>query len=305
MLNNTLKNNNFHGMVLKDKDPKNQGRYKVHIPTLMYMIEESKGIWVKNQIHKWRYTSSNDYFYGEYKPIQPGSLVIIQFYENDINAGYIDRIISDQKIKSMPNLAVNKEPKSINERDDIYIIYKTPKNNNLFAILEDTTDSETGLDEKLIPNSIHQYYNEQRTTIIINEDGHHLFTKDNKGLTVEKDDNKWIKGNDRTYIEKDKFIKINGIEKKYIKKGSVKISEGKNVSLSSGSQISKSEGVVSFDAPMIYLNSNPPESIISEEELNILKAPVNKGEDEIEVQNKITQKTKPIDEDTPDLKLKD
>jgi hypothetical protein len=301
----SLTDKEFHGIILEDKDPKNQGRYKVHIPELMPLIVETKGIWVKNQIHNWRYTSSEKYFYGEYKPIYPGTLVFIKFYTHDINTGYVDRIISDQMIKTMPKLAVNKDPKSINERDDIYLLYKTAKNNNLFVILEDTTDSETGLDEELIPNSIHQYYNEKRTTTIINEDGYHLFTEDNNGLTVEKDNNKWIKGNDKTCIDKNMLLRIKGSEKKYVEGGSTSISKGKSISYSMGSQVVKSEGMVSLDAPMVYLNSDPIDSVISSTQLENLKAPTNKGEDEIKIQNKITQKLVPEKEDRPDLNLKD
>ena len=29
-----LRANSYHGIILPDKDPKNQGRYKVHIPEL-------------------------------------------------------------------------------------------------------------------------------------------------------------------------------------------------------------------------------------------------------------------------------
>lgn len=305
MVIKSLIDKEFHGIVLEDKDPKNQGRYKVHIPELMPMIVETKGIWVKNQIHSWRYTSSEKYFYGEYKPIHPGTLVFIKFYTHDINTGYVDRIISDQIIKTMPKLAVNKEPKSINERDDVYLLYKTPKKNNLFVILEDVTDSETGLDEELIPNSIHQYYNEKRTTTIINEDGYHLFTEDNNGLTVEKDNNKWIKGNDKTCIDKDMVLRIKGSEKKYVEGSSTSISKGKSISYSTGSQVMKSEGMVSLDAPMVYLNSDPIDSVISSAKLETLKAPTNKGEDEIKTQNKLTQKLIPEKEDRPDLNLKD
>jgi len=299
-----LREDEYHGIVLSDKDPKNQGRYKVHIPELMPLIEETKGIWVKNHIHKWRYASSESYFFGEYKPLHPGILVLVKFYEDDLNTGYIDRLISDQIIKTMPKIAVNKEPKSINERDDIYLIYKTPKKSNMFLILEETTDKETGLDEKLIPNSIHQYYNENRTTIIINEDGYHLFTEDNKGTTIEKDNNEWIKGNEKKFIEKNKHSKVKGKEYKYSSKGNYNISKGEIVNYSP-KNITKCDEVMSFDSPMIYLNCDYEGTYISEEELKEMEALENSGENEIEVQNKIIQKTKPDEEDRPDLSIKE
>jgi len=292
----SLKLHEYHGIVLEDKDPKNQGRYKIHIPELMPLIEDNKGIWIKNQIHKWRYAASEKYFFGEYKPLQPGTLVIIKFYTDDINTGYVERIISDQILKAMPKIAVEGTPKSVNDRDDVYLMYKTPKKHNMSIIFEEVSDSETGLNKNLIPNSIHNYYNEQRTTEIINEDGYHLFTEDNRGITVEKNNNEWIKENDKKYVEKEKHLVVDKTLYETIKEDKHLSVEGKQIIKTKKIHVISSEAYIAEDAPYIYLNCNKKET--PEEALT------NDGEDEIEEQLKVTQKITPEKEDYPDLNLK-
>jgi len=292
----SLKLHEYHGIVLEDKDPKNQGRYKVHIPELMPMIEDNKGIWIKNQMHRWRYTPSEKYFCGEYKPLQPGMLVLVKFYSEDVNTGYVDRIVSDQIMKSMPKISVECDPKSVTDRDDIYLLYKTPKKHNMFVILEETSDGETGLTKELIPNSIHQYYNEKRTTHIINEDGVHLFTEDNYGETIEKNSSSWIKKEEKKYVEKDKHLVVDkSLFEKIEKDKHLKVS-GKQIVSTKDMHVMTSQAKIVQDAPMIYLNCQMGED--PEE------AKTNKGENEIKEQKKITQKTTPEKEDRPCLDLK-
>lgn len=159
-------NQEFLGTVLPDSDPKNQGRYKVYIPKLMPHISPNNGIWCKNQVHKWRYTKDGDSgCYGEYTPLHSGTLVIVKFNKEDYNTGYIDRIVGDYYSDSLPFGITTVD------RDDIYTIYKTPKYNDIFVINEDTKDQP--------PNSIHLYFNKQRTRFITDYRGIHIFTHDN------------------------------------------------------------------------------------------------------------------------------
>ena len=79
----------FIGTILKGVDPLQQGRYKVHIPELMQHIAENRGIWCKNQVHSWRITSSDVGEYGSYFPLHVGTKVVVRFYKNDLNTGYI------------------------------------------------------------------------------------------------------------------------------------------------------------------------------------------------------------------------
>ena len=133
----------FLAKVLKDPDPKNEGRYKVHIPDLMHHLPEDQGIFVKNHVHKYRVTPSEKGNYGQYFPLQENTIVIVKFFENDYNSGYIDRIISDYEIDSLPL--------KVKDRDELYQLLRTPKYDNLIVINEDTEDQP--------PNSIHLYFN--------------------------------------------------------------------------------------------------------------------------------------------------
>jgi len=301
-----LNNYDFHAIILSDKDPKSQGRYKVHIPELMPLIDDNKGIWVKNHIHSWRYTASEKYFYGEYKPLQPGTLVIVNFYENDINTGCIVRIISDQILKSTPIFGIDdKTPISSIDRDDVYIIYKTPKYHNSFIIFEETSDPNSGTDDELIKNSIHQYYNNEETSVIINTDGYHLFTKKNYGDTIEGDRNIYVKGQEKKYIEKTQEKRIKENLKQYVEDSIYTIVDKKSYKLVKEEYVNRSEISISLDAPILYLNSNIPDSETLNENLKNNTANPNKGEDEVKKQKKVKFKLTPEKEDKPDLNLKD
>ena len=61
-MSRNLRQNEYHAIVLSKQDPKNQGRYFVHIPELLPLIPAKDGIRVKNQIHKWRYNGDDKYF---------------------------------------------------------------------------------------------------------------------------------------------------------------------------------------------------------------------------------------------------
>lgn len=281
-----LRQNEYHGVVLPDKDPKNQGRYKIHIPELHPLIKENKGIWCKNQNHKWRIGPSEDYVYGSYYPLQPGTKVIVKFDDNDFHSGYVDRIISDQVIKTTPKIGCGVNPEATCDRDDIYIFFKTPKYHNLFAILEKTTDGQNGLTKQLIPNSLHLYYNYRRSTYIMNEDGIHLFSMNNYGKTIEGHNSVWINQNDKLYVQGNRDVYTNGNYKKFTKgnidhlgKGSCRNTYTEDVDFQS------TDTHFAVDAPAILLNCGATKPA--------QQAETNKGEDEIVKQNKLDMRIVP------------
>lgn len=213
LITEDLKDREFLAKVLPDLDNRRQGRYRVHIPDLMPSIDENKGIWVKNQTHKWRITNSERGEYGQYFPIQPGTKVIVKFFENDSNSGYIDRIISDHvqksNVEAQDCTAEFADPK---DRDEQYVIFKTPKKWNVFYVNEDTENE---------PNTIYLIYNRdnysfgesdsaktdensvpigRRTVFRIDESGLTFWTRDNVRTRIKLDDNKQVDGNQTEYI---------------------------------------------------------------------------------------------------------
>lgn len=290
----SLRQNSYHGIILDTADPRDMGRYKVHMPELHPLIESQEGIWIKNHSHKWRYTPSKYYMYGGYQPLQVGTLVLVNFYEDDLNSGYIDRIISDQIEKSCPHLGVGKEPKSVKDRDDVHVIFKTPKYHNSLMIFEDTTDGSAGLTENLIPNSIHLYYNLMRSSLIINTNGIHFFTMDNYGLTVSREYQKWVMGNECDWVC--------GVRSRLTNKEDYTgvVSDKHTVVGNETRESSKmqhsitSDNTICLDAPKIFLNSQKSKKAQTGEN--------SIGADTWKYHKKITQKPFPIPKkDRPDL----
>lgn len=210
-----LKNIELLGTVLESsrsehKDMKRQGRYRVHIPTLMPHITNSQtGIWVKNHAHKYRITNSQYGEYGQYFPIQPDTKVIVKFFEDDPNTGYIDRIISDYS----PNTDVLAQDcvetkTTLDDRDEQYVLLKTPKMWNIIYINEETEKE---------PNTIYVIYNrdknskrtereadvnrERRTVYRIDDSGIHIWTHDNQRVRIRLDDNKQVDGDQTEYVK--------------------------------------------------------------------------------------------------------
>lgn len=199
-----LRGKEFLGKIVpnpaKDEfyDFRQQGRYRVHIPELMPHLPYNVGIWCKNHTHKWRITPSDVGEYGQYFPLQAGTYVIVQFYENDINTGYIDRINSDYKRDRDVEAQDCTAPKpAFEERDEQYIICKTPKKWSSFYINEDTYYE---------PNTIYLIYNrdhnpERRTVHRIDESGHHFWTRDNLRERIKLDHNKQVDGNETILVK--------------------------------------------------------------------------------------------------------
>jgi len=168
-----LINKEFIGTVLPDKDNNHQGRYKINISELQPHTKESDGIWVKNHSCRNRISPSAVGVCGAYFPLQAGMAVIVKFFSNHIDSGYVDRIISDAYPETLPFEAI--------ERDDFYLLLRTPIHDNIIAVYDGDTAS------KNIPkNSIHVYFNKTRTTVVIDENGINIKTDDNINVTVAK-----------------------------------------------------------------------------------------------------------------------
>ena len=197
----------FIGTVLSDLDNKQMGRYKVHLPEVMQHIPEDKGLWCKNRVHAWRITPSENGEYGSYFPLHPQTKVIVKFYENDYSSGYIDKIISDSEeltdLEAQDATQQNLKP-SLTDRDEQYIIFKTPKKFNIFYVNEETENE---------PNTIYLVYNrdgnpERRTVYRIDESGIHLWTRDNRRVRILLDENRQIDGNQTEYIKQSRTTNI-------------------------------------------------------------------------------------------------
>jgi len=166
-----LINREFIGTVLPDKDNNHQGKYKVNISELQPHVKTSDGIWVKNHSCRNRISPSAVGICGAYFPLQAGMAVIVKFFSNHIDSGYVDRVISDSYSESLPFEAI--------ERDDFYLLLRTPIHDNIIAAYDGNSSS------KNIPkNSIHVYFNKTRTTVIIDETGINIKTSDNINVTT-------------------------------------------------------------------------------------------------------------------------
>lgn len=209
-----LNQREFLGIILPDKDVRHQGRYKVHIPELQPHMPPSEGIWAKNHVHKWRITPSQNGIYGEYFPLQPGTLVVVKFFDNQLETAYIDRIVSDSHPQSQPNQTV--------DRDDFYVVIRTPKYQHFFAFCEDTSDKPA--------QSIHLYFNKQATTIVI----------DNNGINIKTNANLHITTSGVTNLSAG---------------GDINLKSGATINIQSGSPINiKGGGNINIDGPTINLN---------------------------------------------------
>lgn len=156
----------YLGKILKDKDPLLQGQYLVHIPDLMPHEDETNGIWCKNHSYDNRISTSDVGMCGGYHPLQPGMQVLVRLFDKDPNTGYIVRVVSDHEENSQAFKSV--------DRDDIYLMMRTPKYNNVICINEDTQDQPK--------NSIQIIYNKTKTFITIDEKGVHIETENDIGI---------------------------------------------------------------------------------------------------------------------------
>ena len=154
-----IKDQEFLGVILPDKDNKHQGRYKVYIPVLQPFMKDNEGIWAKNHVTDYRNTPSADGVYGSYFPLHAKTQVIVKFYTEQYTSAYITRITSDHNPESMPFKII--------DRDSYYQLIRTPKNNHLIALCEDTATGGAAT----TANSIHIYYNNKAITLIMDSSG--------------------------------------------------------------------------------------------------------------------------------------
>lgn len=246
-----LKGQEFTATILPDLDPKRQGRYKVHIKDLIPHQDESKGIWVKNQIHSWRIASSQVGEYGQYFPLHVGTEVIVRFFNENVTSGAIIRIISDHVERSMIKAQDCTETvNSLEDRDEQYIIFKTPKKWSTFYINEDTEKE---------PNTIYLIYNRdnspaRRTVFRIDESGVTFWTRDNNRVRIKLDDNKQVDGNQTEYIKGYLIKHIDGdSDLKTSGNSTIEITGNCNISVTGNCNI-YSASQVNVDSPKINLN---------------------------------------------------
>lgn len=229
----SLINREFIGTILPDKDSTNRGMYKVNIPELQPHMESTSGILCKNHVCRHRISPSQNGVAGSYYPLQPGMAVIVKFFANHIESGYIDRVISDAYSNTLPL--------EIIERDDYYQIIRTPKHNHLIAIYDGDSAS------KNVPkNSIHVYFNNSATVVVIDETGINIKTAANVNITVAG--NSKITTTGTTDLKSTGNVNIESA-------GNINLKAGGNVNIEAGGDMNlKAGGVMNQQAPTINQN---------------------------------------------------
>ena len=248
----------YDGQIIKNDeyDQRQQGKYLVHINDLISTLEdeepnENHSIWCRNHVHKWRITPSKYGEYGQYFPLQPGTRVVVKFRNDDITSGYIERIRSDFLEKTDIEAQDCVTPKkNLKDRDEQYILVKTPKKNNVFYINEDT-DNE--------PNTIYLIFNRneegRRTVYRINEEGIHIYSRDNLRLKLLKDKNVSIEGGKTEFIQDSYILEVQGNLNINVKgSANIKTSSSARISASSNAFITAG-GQVRISGGRILLNS--------------------------------------------------
>jgi len=227
-----LINREFIGTVLPDKDNNHQGRYKVNISELQPHTKDTDGIWVKNHICRNRISPSAIGICGAYFPLQPGMGVIVKFFSNHMDSGYVDRVISDRYPETLPFEAI--------ERDDFYLLLRTPIHDNIIAVYDSDTAS------KNIPkNSIHVYFNKTRTTVVIDENGINIKTDDNINVTVAKNVKITVTGTADIKVDGDVKIKTSS---------SAHIKATSNLNIEASVINIKGNSAINMQAPLISEN---------------------------------------------------
>ncbi len=270
------------GVILEDDDNKHQGRYKVHIPQLQPHMSKDTGIWAKNHVTNYRISPSEDGVYGSYFPLHPNTQVIVKFFTNQFESAYIDRITSDHNPESMPY--------EIIDRDDYYQIIRTPKNNHLIALCEET---ETG-GAADTPNSIHIYYNDKTITIVMDSTGLNINVakvepeegeeeddesgninlKTEASTFIQVDEDLHIKVTGTVYIQSETDINILASENINVESenANINILASENINIQSDSDLNiKASGNVNIQSESdMNINSGGLCNIEAESDVNIL-----------------------------------
>jgi len=135
-----LTNHEFVGRIVHADhdewlDPTQQGRYRVHIHELMPHMPETEGIWCRNITMGWKISHCDIDSYGSYYPLQEKTRVVVQFFADDYNSGYISSIVP-----TLTNEDCEDCPQNIfdENRDERYIIYVT-KHKSSYIVNDMTT----------------------------------------------------------------------------------------------------------------------------------------------------------------------
>ena len=177
----SLKAECYYGVVLEDLDPLNLGRYKVHIDELHMFLPPNEGQWCHNRIHNYRINyDKRTNVYGEYKPLQAGTTVLVTVFNADWNSSSITQIISDIPDSKHPSVM----PFGVKDRDDFYLLIRTAKYDSIISVSEDSVDEPA--------RTLHIYHN--GTSIIMDKDGIHI-NATNQNVSLSGDCNVNIAGN--------------------------------------------------------------------------------------------------------------
>jgi len=218
-----LKEQRFNGIILKDIDPLNQGRYRVWIAELMHQIPNIKGIWCKNKVN-------NSGLH--YAPILPGTDVGILFRENDFNSGAIVEINHDKSLDAIPHKA------KMDDRDKVYNVMTTEGNQHVFVM---TTGS------KSVPgDSVHLYANGKSAKIVLNGDGFHIYSAGDLNVSAGADVNFSAGGN------------IN-----FKSGGAFNIKGGGNINLDSGGAVNNKGSSINIDGGSVNLKGTVTAGMIN------------------------------------------
>lgn len=199
----------FIGKVLPDLDPKNQRRYRVHLPLLLPHLEEDRGIWCKNHSSPCPPTPSDvGESCGGYTPLQPGMFVRVGFQENDLNTGYINNVISDQRPNSATTGQGQNAVQDTKNRDREHIHHRSPMTGNSSITTEQTATSDDPHCNE--PNAKIDIYNNRRTVSVQSEQGEHKYTQNNKFTRIGQDKNEQVDANKTGYVMGDKKTNVDG-----------------------------------------------------------------------------------------------
>ena len=199
-------------------DPKYRGFYRVHIAELLPRIPEDQGLLCRNRVHKYRMTQSSVGTYGSYYPLHAGTKVIVKFYSTELTSGYIDSIVSDYEENTNWEAQDSNTPiQRPEDRDEQYVVIKTPKKYDIFYINEDTENEPNTL--YLVHNRDNNNLKEgpgRRTVYRINDSGIHIWTRDNQRIRIYEDNNKQVSGDQTEYVEGYRTKHIDGDDDQHV-----------------------------------------------------------------------------------------
>jgi len=269
----SLKLEYYGGVVLNDPDPKNMGRYKVHIPELQLRMSENSGIWCRNKIHTYRATNSDDGVYGTYYPLHSGTKVIVSITNEDYSSASIERInIHEKDLDHRDTLPFNITDAS---RDDLYMVLRTPKYDSVIVVTEDTSASDEP------PNTLFIYHHNGESKIVMDSNGMHINTIHDFESSVGGNSSVVVNGNAGVKVGGDCGVTVGGNMSANVS-GDAGVKTGGNCDIDAGAIVNiKGGSAVNIDAAALNLNSGAASpgaipgynsSPVAAKELNLRKA---------------------------------